>query len=151
MYTADRTGFWLKEQKEFNPWMFSFFIILSLLVGLATVKTGDKDLGFLNRDQTDEWKGWMQSTSKLLVSEHNLIIASSRNFDLPLHWRFQDLRDLQPYSCPSGGLPIYDWLWPHIILCQEGRLWVSPHSPGKGFHFSFQALELTPISRSWFD
>jgi len=61
MFTADRTGFWLKEQKEFSSWYFSAFSLFSLAVGLLTVKKGDKDLGFLNRDQTDEWKGWMQS------------------------------------------------------------------------------------------
>ena len=57
---ADRTGFWLKEQKQFEPWSFGCLCLVSLAVGLATVKRADKDLGFLNRDQTDEWKGWMQ-------------------------------------------------------------------------------------------
>jgi hypothetical protein len=61
VYIADRTGFWLKEQKEFNPWTFSFFSLICLAAGLSTVKKGDKDTGFLNREQTDEWKGWMQS------------------------------------------------------------------------------------------
>lgn len=61
IYIADRSGFWLKEQKQFNPWTFAFLSILSLGVGLLTMKRADKDLGFLNRDQTDEWKGWMQS------------------------------------------------------------------------------------------
>ncbi|OSX67336.1 hypothetical protein POSPLADRAFT_1072296 [Postia placenta MAD-698-R-SB12] len=60
IYIADRTGFWLKEQKQFSPWTFSFLSLLSLTVGLVTVRRGDKDLGFLNREQTDEWKGWMQ-------------------------------------------------------------------------------------------
>lgn len=61
IYFADRTWFWLKEQKQFDPWAFGFLNLLFLAVGLATVKRGDKDLGFLNREQTDEWKGWMQS------------------------------------------------------------------------------------------
>ena len=61
MYVADRTGFWFKEQKQFDSWFFGSLSVLALLVGLGTVKRADKDLGFLNREQTDEWKGWMQS------------------------------------------------------------------------------------------
>ena len=61
IYLADRTGLWLKEQKQFNSWTFAFLCLASLAAGLATVRRADKDLGFLNRDQTDEWKGWMQS------------------------------------------------------------------------------------------
>ncbi|KAI0361330.1 O-acetyltransferase [Trametes cingulata] len=60
IYLADRTGFWLKEQKQFDPWTFGFLSLLSLALGLVTVKRADNDLGFLNREQTDEWKGWMQ-------------------------------------------------------------------------------------------
>ena len=61
IYLADRTGFWLKEQKQFSPWVFTFLSLLSLAAGLGTMRQADKDLGFLNREQTDEWKGWMQS------------------------------------------------------------------------------------------
>ncbi|KAJ7487519.1 Cas1p-domain-containing protein [Mycena galericulata] len=60
IYLADRTGLWLKEQKSYTPLTFAGLCLVSLAVGLGTVKRGDKDLGFLNRDQTDEWKGWMQ-------------------------------------------------------------------------------------------
>ncbi|KAI0673403.1 Cas1p-domain-containing protein [Trametes maxima] len=60
IYVADRTGFWLKEQKQFSPWSFGFLSLLCLAIGLLTVKQADNDLGFLNREQTDEWKGWMQ-------------------------------------------------------------------------------------------
>ncbi|TFK57032.1 Cas1p-domain-containing protein [Heliocybe sulcata] len=60
IYMADRTGFWLKEQKQFNSLSFVAFSLLALAAGLGTLKRSDKDLGFLNREQTDEWKGWMQ-------------------------------------------------------------------------------------------
>jgi hypothetical protein len=63
VYVADRTSFWFKEQKQFDPWFFGSLSVLALLTGLGTVKRADKDLGFLNREQTEEWKGWMQSGS----------------------------------------------------------------------------------------
>lgn len=61
IYTADRTGFWVKEQKQYSPWTFAFLTMLSLVVGLLTVKRADNDSGFLSKGQTDEWRGWMQS------------------------------------------------------------------------------------------
>ncbi|KAF8971412.1 10 TM acyl transferase domain found in Cas1p-domain-containing protein [Flammula alnicola] len=60
IFTADRTGFWLKEQKQFDAWIFGSLGFLSLMIGLVTVNWGETDMGFLNRDQTNEWKGWMQ-------------------------------------------------------------------------------------------
>ncbi|ELU44524.1 O-acetyltransferase [Rhizoctonia solani AG-1 IA] len=62
LFFADRTGIWLKEHKQFDPWAFGGLSALALVTGLATMKRADKDLGFLNREQTDEWKGWMQRT-----------------------------------------------------------------------------------------
>lgn len=57
---CDRTNILGKEQKQTIPSQFLVGMVLIILASLFTLKTADKDLAFLNRDQTDEWKGWMQ-------------------------------------------------------------------------------------------
>ncbi|KAG8890823.1 hypothetical protein FRB98_004868 [Tulasnella sp. 332] len=59
-FMADRTYVWLKEQKQFDPWTFAGLCLISLVIGLGTTNKLEKDIGFLSRQQTDEWKGWMQ-------------------------------------------------------------------------------------------
>jgi hypothetical protein len=75
VYIADRSSFWLKEHKQFDSLTFGFLSIVALGVGLGTLKQSTKDLGFLNREQTDEWKGWMQSmfarSSQVSVTYNN--------------------------------------------------------------------------------
>lgn len=61
MFIADRTTVFLKEQKAYNPWVFGILMVGWLVAGCLTTVKRDKDMGFLNREQTDEWKGWMQS------------------------------------------------------------------------------------------
>lgn len=59
-YYTDRTHLFGKEQKQFSLEQFWFLVALTLLVGWFTTETAEKDQPLLSRDQTDEWKGWMQ-------------------------------------------------------------------------------------------
>lgn len=76
-YWADRTQAFAKGSKEYVPFDFQLLTLAALLVGLVTVtksrpppprpgsqSTGPatlEDAKPLSRDQTDEWKGWMQA------------------------------------------------------------------------------------------
>jgi len=59
-YYTDRTHLFSKEQKQFSLEQFWFLVILTVAIGYLTSETADKDQPLLSRDQTDEWKGWMQ-------------------------------------------------------------------------------------------
>lgn len=60
MFFGDRTNIFLKVQKQYDAMQFGVLCLVSLAAGAAFLKKADKDQPFLNRDQTDEWKGWMQ-------------------------------------------------------------------------------------------
>ncbi len=72
LYVSDRTGIFLKESKEFT-WGWFLTPCLVLLVGGLTTLSRASSEAFLNRDQTDEWKGWMQ----LLILVYHFTGASS--------------------------------------------------------------------------
>lgn len=71
-YLADRTQLFDKVLKQYNSQDFFIFCALIGLAGIGTIrktvvpqrpnqeKPPNQDQPFLSRDQTDEWKGWMQ-------------------------------------------------------------------------------------------
>jgi N-acetylneuraminate 9-O-acetyltransferase len=59
-YQVDRTHLFGKEHKQFSFIAFWVSVFGTLALGYVTATTSEKDQPFLNRDQTDEWKGWMQ-------------------------------------------------------------------------------------------
>jgi N-acetylneuraminate 9-O-acetyltransferase len=70
-YVADRTHIFEKANKQYEPRQFICACVVIGILGLATfrqnkyqgqqLKLGVHDDGFLSRDQTNEWKGWMQA------------------------------------------------------------------------------------------
>jgi hypothetical protein len=124
IFFADRTGLWLKEQKQFNPWIFGSLCFISLAIGLASVRQADKDLGFLNREQTDEWKGWMQGQSPSHPRPSSLsdsVTLCSRYLDIPLLWCIENIWYIQPNPRPCRVVPVYDWVWSYHVLYKEIR------------------------------
>ncbi|KAI9646102.1 hypothetical protein NHQ30_005542 [Ciborinia camelliae] len=75
-YYADRTQLFEKEHKQFRRREFLIASLVVLIAGLISIRTNNLssplkglhevggahsfDHGFLSRNQTDEWKGWMQ-------------------------------------------------------------------------------------------
>ncbi|PWZ38601.1 Protein REDUCED WALL ACETYLATION 3, partial [Zea mays] len=67
-YTCDRTNIFAESKKNYNRDMFLFLYILLVVASMITslkkhpensVVSG-KTVLYLNRNQTDEWRGWMQ-------------------------------------------------------------------------------------------
>lgn len=60
-YLCDRTSFFMKENKYYSP--MSFWLPLAYMVVLGLFFTEEsRYTKVLHREQTDEWKGWMQLT-----------------------------------------------------------------------------------------
>jgi hypothetical protein len=59
-YYTDRTHLFGKEHKQFSLEQFWFLVIITVVIGYFTTTTSETPQSFLSRDQTDEWKGWMQ-------------------------------------------------------------------------------------------
>lgn len=62
-FCADRTVIFNKFHKHYNTQTFLLLNLLWICIGFVTItrsSTSRTDQQFLFRDQTDEWKGWMQ-------------------------------------------------------------------------------------------
>eukprot|EP00929_Paragymnodinium_shiwhaense_P121800 TRINITY_DN9417_c0_g1_i1.p1 TRINITY_DN9417_c0_g1~~TRINITY_DN9417_c0_g1_i1.p1 ORF type:complete len:587 (+),score=105.46 TRINITY_DN9417_c0_g1_i1:111-1871(+) len=59
VFLCDRTAFFKRTAKVYDPKQFWAVCGLLLLIGLASLRKV-KDVRLLPREQTDEWKGWMQ-------------------------------------------------------------------------------------------
>ncbi|ORZ06687.1 10 TM acyl transferase domain found in Cas1p-domain-containing protein [Absidia repens] len=84
MYFGDRTQLFGKMHKNFDSSTFMtlmmLFVLLSGMITLKTAKKENVDLGFLNRDQTDEWKGWMQVI--ILIYHFMVLLTGYDDFGL---------------------------------------------------------------------
>lgn len=58
-YLCDRTNFFFKEQKQYSHLVFILVLFVFLALGAWTWSPAQQTV-FLNRDQTNEWRGWMQ-------------------------------------------------------------------------------------------
>ncbi|KAK6491133.1 N-acetylneuraminate 9-O-acetyltransferase-like [Huso huso] len=58
-YFCDRADIFMKEQKFYTHASFFIPLIFILVLGFF-YNENSKEAKFLNREQTDEWKGWMQ-------------------------------------------------------------------------------------------
>ncbi|XP_065834180.1 N-acetylneuraminate 9-O-acetyltransferase-like, partial [Oscarella lobularis] len=71
-YICDRTPIFMKEAKVYGLGSFLACLGVLFLVGIASGKEASK-ADYLNRDQTDEWKGWMQ----LIILAYHYLGASA--------------------------------------------------------------------------
>ncbi|XP_039285449.1 N-acetylneuraminate 9-O-acetyltransferase-like [Nilaparvata lugens] len=88
-YLCDRTNFFMKENKYYSP--VSFWLPIGYVFALGLFFTEDsRYTKILHREQTDEWKGWMQlviliyhmtgASSNLQIYNHVQILVSAYLF-----------------------------------------------------------------------
>ena len=58
-YVCDRTNFFMKENKYFTPINFWLPVLYMTVLGIFFNEESSYT-AVMHRDQTDEWKGWMQ-------------------------------------------------------------------------------------------
>ncbi|KAJ2720962.1 hypothetical protein GGI07_004275 [Coemansia sp. Benny D115] len=72
MFVCDRTPLFAKLHKSFSARTFALLGGLALALGAASWREDKAGAGFLGRQQTEEWKGWMQ----LAILGYHLLNAS---------------------------------------------------------------------------
>merc|ERR1719334_1915664 len=82
-YICDRTNIFMKTNKQFSLVRFFVPLIYVFVLGVWGTSTVKQD-SFLNRDQTDEWKGWMQ----LVILTYHISGASA---SVPIYMHVQIL------------------------------------------------------------
>lgn len=99
-YLCDRTNFFMKENKYYTHLNFFLPFVYVMILGLFFTETSSQT-SLLHRDQTDEWKGWMQ----LVILIYHLTGASKV---LPLYMHIRVL--VSSYLFLSGfGHFCYYW------------------------------------------
>ncbi|CAB3988591.1 Hypothetical predicted protein [Paramuricea clavata] len=72
-YVCDRTNIFMKEQKQYSNLVVVITLVVFLILGAYTwTPVPASKISFLNRDQSDEWKGWAQ----LMILLYHYIGAS---------------------------------------------------------------------------
>jgi len=117
-YVCENHWIFPHSQKEYSRDLFMFIVLLFFLYGIYTLKPV-KDLTLLSRDQTEEWKGWMQFIFLLYHCKFLLLTVLRMN-------KYQWCAVICCGSClcrfPCGGgvqlcphhdhlLCVDDWLW----------------------------------------
>lgn len=101
IFLGDRTPLFLRASKSYDSLQFAALSLLALAAGAATLEKSDKgDLGFLNRQQTDEWKGWMQVA--ILIYHY---LGASKIVSIQDHKEYCALQSYLFFSLQS---PIYN-------------------------------------------
>ncbi|CAH1788983.1 unnamed protein product [Owenia fusiformis] len=100
IFICDRTNFFMKENKYYTH--VNFFLPFSYFMILGFFFTDDTDqTSILHRDQTDEWKGWMQ----LVILIYHITGASGQ---IPIYMQVRVL--VSSYLFMTGyGHFIYFW------------------------------------------
>ncbi|XP_019618282.1 PREDICTED: CAS1 domain-containing protein 1-like [Branchiostoma belcheri] len=111
-YVCDRTPVFMKENKHFTHLQFFVPFVWVLVVGLF-FHSDTKQTSILNRDQTDEWKGWMQ----LVILVYHYTGASSY---LPIYMHIRILVAMYLFQTGYGHF-FYFWMkgdYGIVRLCQ---------------------------------